>query len=269
MKCTGCGAELAPEDDFCVKCGAGAPEEPAPTVEAERPEAQPPPAPVVAAAEPEAPPSRKGSYSKWVAVGCIGLLAVACVLAALSGACLLMLISQPQGLTIPLPGLPGAEPAATARPTPTWLPAPPTPTWQPAPPTSAPTPGVEPAIVLPYCSALSQSPVYVRENQPVTIHWGWLATTSDYVQDFLDTATIQVLLDGEEVRPDTQSEVEYHSEDEGYIVSWSANVGTLTPGTHRLDYHVTWSRQISDGWHTYGPGGEYEEEQEYCEFMVE
>src|SRR4030042_6155890 len=181
MKCTGCGAELAPEDDFCRECGAPRPEVPAPTVEAERPEAQPPPAPVVAAAEPEAPPSRKGPRGKWVAVGCIGILAVACVLAALSGACLLMLISQSQGRTVAPPGLPGGEPTTTPRPTPTWLPAPPTPTWQPAPPTSAPTPGVEPAIVLPHCSALDQSPVYVREHQPVTLHWGWLATTPDYV----------------------------------------------------------------------------------------
>jgi hypothetical protein len=111
--------------------------------------------------------------------------------------------------------------------------------------------------------------VYVRENQPVSIRWGWLATTSSYVQDFLDTATVQIFLDDEQVRPHTQSEVEYHIEDEGYVVDWSANVGTLTPGSHRLDYHVSWSRQISDGWHTYGPGGEYEERQEYCEIIVE
>jgi hypothetical protein len=122
---------------------------------------------------------------------------------------------------------------------------------------------------MPYWSAIGESPVHVRKDQPVIVYWGWLATTSEYVQDFLDTATIEVTLDGEEVRPESQSDIHYDSEDEGFVVSWSAEVGTLTPGTHRLDYHVTWSRKISDGWDTYGPGGDYEEEQDYCEIIVE
>ena len=256
LTCSACGATFPEDDEFCPTCGAP------------RPEAQPPP--LLAAPQPQGPPSGKRSRWKWVAVGGIAVLAVALVLAGLTGCWLLGLLFQSQELPITLPGLPGGEPTATARPTPTWLPAPPpTPTRPLGPPTMVPTPSDEPAAVMPYCSALDQSPVYVRESQPVTISWGWLATTSDYVQDFLDTATIEVSLDGEEVRPETQTEIEYHIEDEGYVVGWSADVGTLTPGTHRTEYHVSWSRQISDGWHTYGPGGEYQEEQEYCEIIVE
>ena len=103
----------------------------------------------------------------------------------------------------------------------------------------------------------------------MTIHWGWIATLPSYVQDFIDTATIQVSLDGEKVWPDTESDIEYHSEDDAFGVVWTANAGTLTPGTHRADYYVTWSRQISDGWDTYGPGGTYEVERGYCEIIVE
>ena len=256
LTCPACGATFPEDDEFCPTCGAP------------RPEAQPPP--LLAAPQPQGPPPSNGSRRKWVAVGCIGLLAVVLVLAGLTGCWLLGLLFQSQELPITLPGLPGGEPTTTPRPTPTWLPAPPpTATLPPAPPTMVPTPSIEPAVVMPYCNALDQSRVYVGENQPVTIYWGWVATTQEYVQDFLDTATIEVLLDGEEISPDTQSEIEYHIEDEGYVVGWSANVGTLTPGSHRLDYHVSWSRQISDGWHTYGPSGEYEEERKYCEVMVE
>jgi hypothetical protein len=187
MKCSGCGAELAPDSKFCGECGAPRPEAPAPAVEVDRSGAQPAPVPVFGAAEAEAGASKKGSRGKWAAIGCIGLLAVACVVAGLTGICLLTLLSQPQGSPIAL----------------------------------------------------------------------------------LDTATVEVFLDDEQVKPDTQSEIEYDFVDEGYVVSWSADVGTLTPGSHRLDYHVSWSRQISDGWHTYGPGGETEEEQEYCELIAE
>jgi hypothetical protein len=270
MKCSGCGAELAPDSKFCGECGAPRPEAPAPAVEVDRSGAQPAPVPVFGAAEAETRASKKGSRRKWAAIGCIGLLAVACVVAGLTGICLLTLLSQPQGSPIALPGVPSSEPTSAARPTPTWLPAPPTPTWQPAPSTPAPKPSIEPVVVMPYCSALDEpTVVYVQENQPVTVYWGWVATTPEYVQDFLDTATVEVFLDDEQVKPDTQSEIEYDFVDEGYVVSWSADVGTLTPGSHRLDYHVSWSRQISDGWHTYGPGGETEEEQEYCELIAE
>ena len=269
MKCAGCGAELAADEEFCRECGAPRAEAPAVAGEAQRLDTQPPPAPVSTVPQPEAPPTRKTSRRKWVAIGCIGLLAAACVVAGLSGIWLVYLLSQSQGLPTSLPGGPSTEPTSVARPTATWLPSPPTPTWQAAPPTMVPTQVLEPAIVLPYCSALEQSPVYVGEERPVVVYWGWVATTPDYVQDFLDTATIRVLLDGEEVKPHTQSEVEYHIEDEGYVVSWSADVGTLTPGSHRLEYHVTWSRQIFDGWYSFGPGGEYEEEHEFCELIVE
>lgn len=254
LTCRACGATFPEDDEFCPTCGAP------------RPEAPPPP--LLAAPQPRGPAAGKGSRWKWVAVGGIVVLAVALLLAGLIGCWLLGLLFQSQELPITLPGV---EPTATARPTPTWLPAPPpTPTRLAATPTITPAaPSNEPAVVMPYCNALDQSPVYVPENQPVTVYWGWLATTEEYVEDFLDTATIEVTLDGEEVSPETQSEIQYDIEDEGYVVSWSAGVGPLTPGTHRLEYHVTWSRQISDGWSTFGPGGEQEEEQEYCEIIVE
>jgi hypothetical protein len=255
MECPSCGTELPPEADFCMKCGARRPEAPAPVTQAE-------PA--------KGPASAKGSRGKWVAVGCIAALAVALVLGGLIGCLLLGLLSQSQGPMLTLPGVPGGEPTATPRPTPTWLPAPPpTPARPPAAPTVVPEPTVAPAIVMPYWSAIGESPVHVQKDQPVIVYWGWLATTPEYVQDFLDTATVVVTLDGEEVKPDTQSDIHYDSEEQGYAVDWSTEVGTLTPGTHRLDYHVTWSRKISDGWDTYGPGGDYEEEQDYCEIIVE
>ena len=168
MKCTSCGAELPPEDAFCIKCGARRPEVPAPVVQAERPEAQPPPPPppppppVFVAPQAGAPPSGKGSRRKWVVVGCLGLLAVACALAALSGPWLLGRLSKSGELTIALPGLLSGEPTSAPRPTSTWPSAPsPTPTRQPAPtltplpatPTTGPAPTAEGGIELFSCTS--------------------------------------------------------------------------------------------------------------------
>ena len=281
MKCTNCGAELTPGDRFCMRCGARAPEVPAPVVLPERPEAPPPPPPVsqperpetqpppplpppvFTPPEPKTPTLGKGSGRKWVTIGCLGLLAVACLLAGTYGAWMLGRQSQP-------PELATAEPTSTPRATATLMPTS-TPTatqTPPPPPTSTATPTTEPQLVTAYCSAYDESPVHVPENQPVTIYWGWLALTESQVQDYLDAATVEVSLDGEELRPDTQSQIEYDKDSGGYGIDWLANVGILTPGSHRVDYHVSWSRQISDGSSTYGPGGDFEEQQAYCEIIV-
>ena len=270
MKCTSCGAELAPGDKFCGDCGASRPEVPAPIVQAERPQPPPPPPPVFAAPEPEAAPPGKRSLRTSAVVGCLGLLAVALVVAGLSGDRLAKLISRSQEPTTAAPERTSGVPTSTPFPIPTWRdtsPATGTRT-PPPPPTSTPTPSIEPALVFAYCSALDQSPVYVGENQPVTLYWGWVAQSESHVQEYLDTARIRVFLDDEQLTPDTRSEIEYDSESEGYGVDWKANVGVLTPGSHRVDYDVSWSRQISDGWYTYGPGGEYEEHHSYCEIIV-
>ena len=142
-------------------------------------------------------------------------------------------------------------------------------------PTATPAPTKEPAIVkepaavMAYCDMLGESPVYVEKDQPVIIRWAWLALTPELIQEFITATRIEVLLDGREVKPETQTEIEYDAEEEGYFVGWSANVGVLAPGSHRVEYHASWSRQISDGWSTFGPGGEVEERWSQCEIIVE
>lgn len=172
MKCTNCGAELYPGDRFCMRCGARIPEEPAPVVQPEHPEAQPPPPPVVeaerlqaqpppppppvfVAPQPAAPPPKKGSRRKWVIVGVLGLLAVACVLAAFSGSWLLGQLFRSGELSF-------AEPTSTPRPTATRTPVSlptatqqpvPSPTVLPATPTTAPAPTAQGGVELFSCTS--------------------------------------------------------------------------------------------------------------------
>jgi len=178
MKCTNCGAELYAGDRFCMRCGARAPEEPAPVLQPQQPEAQPPPPPlppptveaerlkaqpppppppVFVAPQPAAPAPKKGSGRKWVIVGVLGVLAVACVLVAFSGAWMLGRLSRTWELTI-------GEPTSTPRLAPTRMPTfSPTPTRQPTPtpsptelaatPTTAPEPTAQGGIELFSCTS--------------------------------------------------------------------------------------------------------------------
>ena len=163
-----------------------------------------------------------------------------------------------------------AQPTATA-PAPTHSPAP---TLTPSPePTSTPTatPVImvgDPIEIRPYCDKYGNSPVSIERDRPVTLVWTWNATQANLVQEHIETATYEILLDGRFISAQRRSEIEYFSKSNVYSVSWYADVGLLEVGEHLAERRLSWSRQISDGWDTYGPGGDIETESHFCVIIV-
>lgn len=180
---------------------------------------------------------------------------------------------------IALPGIPTAGPqtlpahSATATPSPAGPPAtlPPTLTPEPTPlppPAFTPTSPLEPVLIHPYCAMDNESPVYVDRGRPVILVWTWTALRADQVQDHIEAARYQIYLDGQLIEAQDQSEIEYDSQQQVYKVSWFAEVGTLPAGEHLAERYLSWTHLISDGWNTYGPGGEIETEYHNCLIIV-
>jgi serine/threonine protein kinase len=147
------------------------------------------------------------------------------------------------------------------------------PTASPVPPASptltlSPTPQLPSVMIEAYCDMFGDSPVYVEEHQPVIIWWRWDAKTAYLVQDHLDTARYEIYLDGQRISAVRQTSIEYLSNKGWYRVSWFADARVLPPGSHRAERYLSWDRWISDGWDTFGPGGETETEWDYCDIIV-
>jgi hypothetical protein len=154
--------------------------------------------------------------------------------------------------------IPTVPPTITAFPEPTF-----TPTM-----VLSPTPVLPPVMVEAYCNMFGDSPVHVKEHQPVILWWRWDAETPQLVQDHLDAARYEVTLDGLSITAVRQSDIEYLVDKGWYRVSWFAEARVLPPGTHRSERYLTWDRQISDGWDTFGPGTKTETEWDYCDIIV-
>ncbi len=135
--------------------------------------------------------------------------------------------------------------------------------------TFTPTPGLPAAIIEPYCSMFKKSPQYVRIGQPVILWWRWDAKTRQQVEDHLAAATYEIYLDGMPVEAERMSDIEYLSNEKYFRMSWYATVGVLSPGKHRAERYLSWTRMISDGWETFGPGGKTETESHYCDIIVQ
>jgi serine/threonine protein kinase len=146
----------------------------------------------------------------------------------------------------------GAPPAATTVPTPV-------PT-----PTSA-IPAVE---INPYCEFYGESPVRIASGTPVILRWAWTASEERLLQDHIEAGHYRILLDGREVEAQEMTGT-YISEDGWPAVAWLADVGVLSDGEHLAERYLSWSRQITDGWDTFGPGGEIETEHDTCRIIVE
>lgn len=135
--------------------------------------------------------------------------------------------------------------------------------------TSSEDPSEQDVLVIePYCRRYDQSPIYVNRNQPVRLKWRWDAQTQDLVKDHIDSASYRIMLDGEEITAVDKSTIMYIRDENIYRVEWYSDVMTLTPGRHIGERIVSWDRMISDGWDTYGPGGEFETMWDDCEIIV-
>ena len=75
--------------------------------------------------------------------------------------------------------------------------------------TPTPTPILPPVMVEAYCDMFDESPIYVKQHQPVIIWWRWDAKTVAQVQDHLEAAQYKILLDGDEITAERQTGIEY------------------------------------------------------------
>jgi hypothetical protein len=167
----------------------------------------------------------------------------------------------------------------TAIPPPTDAPLQPTPTDAPTVtpvpgetlvPTLVPTPTrVIPAVEInPYCEFYGESPVRIASGTPVILRWVWTATEERLLQDHIEAGHYRILLDGQEVAAQEMT-APYINADGWPAVAWLADVGVLSNGEHLAERYLSWSRQITDGWDTFGPGGEIETEHDTCRIIVE
>ncbi len=182
-------------------------------------------------------------------------------------------------LTAPLTNTP-EQASPTPNTPPTAIPASATPVplpsdTSPPPPSHTPTrvptntPSLPAAVIEPYCAMFNQSPQYVKIGQPVILWWRWDASTREQVEKHMHAATYEIYLDGNPIQADQVSQIEYLSDKQYYRVSWYASVGVLSPGSHHAERYLTWDRQITDGWETFGPGGNTESESHDCEIIVQ
>lgn len=114
-------------------------------------------------------------------------------------------------------------------------------------------------------------PAVVSSDDSVSIFWSWWVTQPELMQDHVNNAQYEVLLNGQRLTNWEQYRTamfEDPEENDNWTVYWYVPIGYLEPGTYTLDYRLTWSEPVNDGLRDYGPGTAREEETGSCTFRV-
>jgi len=118
-----------------------------------------------------------------------------------------------------------------------------------------------PVDITALCGFFGLSPKTVEVDQPIVLFWRWQATTEAYRQDYINTVSFSLSLDGQSLDV-SQAGVELINDAKGFGALWHMPAATLPVGTHQVVYTEVLSRQITDGSDsnkdgqpdTYGPG---------------
>jgi uncharacterized protein YraI len=135
---------------------------------------------------------------------------------------------------------------------------------------AAPAPTQEPNSVriLAYCRQKGITPPSPTTGDSVYIEWSWFVARPEYMQDHLDNASYEVRLDGKLLDNWAQYATKMKLEGGVWIVYWYYPVGRLSAGEHKIDFRLTWSKAVTDGYKNFGPDTPNEADTGDCTFTV-
>lgn len=110
-------------------------------------------------------------------------------------------------------------------------------------------------------------PGILYDNDHIMIFWSWFARTEEQIQQHLDNAVYEVKFQTAPLQNVLVSPVQKLGAN--YWVFYTAQVGNLSPGRYGVEFKLSWTQPIDDGYDDYGPGTENERFNSTCTFEIQ
>lgn len=130
-----------------------------------------------------------------------------------------------------------------------------------------------PGVIFAECDTIAgTAPATVFDNENLTVYWAWFANSSTLLAQHTATARYQIsVTDANGNRtliPAAEVSNPIVLADGNTYLVYAADIGTLPAGSARVDYTVSWSAAISDGFEDFGPGTANPSLTSSCSFTV-
>jgi len=117
-------------------------------------------------------------------------------------------------------------------------------------------------------AAFGLSAPSLRAGSEIDIYWAWFAREEQQVRDHIDASSVDLRVNGTPIPNVNQYRTAIRPQGLDYVAYWYVPYGPLAAGDYEITYVVTWSRDISDGYESFGPNTDKPFEQESCSFRV-
>jgi hypothetical protein len=121
------------------------------------------------------------------------------------------------------------------------------------------------------CREINETPARPTTNQTISLWWWWWVYGEEFLQQHLDNATYEILIDGQIIENWSEHRTPFYQDarfSNRWTVAWYIPIGKLPAGQHTVQYRVTWKAEITDGRDQFGPGTRITEQISSCTFTV-
>ena len=109
----------------------------------------------------------------------------------------------------------------------------------------------------------------VEEDTPIAMVSDWTANTEEQVQDFIDNAEQEVVINGTPIIAKiTFGEISADEGTEGFTTQFTVEIGNLPAGTNTIITTISWKQQITNGKESFGPGTDNEKIKKEARIIV-
>jgi len=109
----------------------------------------------------------------------------------------------------------------------------------------------------------------VEEGTPIAMVSDWAANTEEQVQDFIDNAEQEVVINGTTIIAKiTYGEISADEETGGFTSQFTVEIGNLPAGTNTIITTISWKQEITNGKESFGPGTDNEKVKKEARIIV-
>ena len=101
------------------------------------------------------------------------------------------------------------------------------------------------------------------------LSFGWGTNEENQMDEFFQSARIELSIDGKPVNYDGRTTNILHEESSMFVVWFYKIVGTFELGLHSIEQKIVFNDEYSDGFENYGPGTENKEIIDKFDFIIE
>ena len=128
----------------------------------------------------------------------------------------------------------------------------------------------DPGLIFAECADVEGAdPGILYDTDGIRVFWSWYAKTAAQVRDHISNAQYAITVNNQTLPNVQVSEIKQIAGSINWWIFYTVNLGDKwEPSSYGINFAVSWSNAITDGYEDFGPGSENERLDSGCPFVI-